>query len=167
VLVDGDLGTVVVRPTRSLNSTSSKPCNMTSQRRRGRIRCVIRNLPPQTKDGTRITLMVNAGFSADDAAQIAITGADCGSACSAPNSSSLIAATLPGRESQQRLYKSVLDGAGDKPVVFHARHRRRQGAAPFLPGPSRDERESQQALARLAPQPRTIDPVMKASRLAR
>ncbi len=114
VLVDGDLGTVVVRPTRSLtNQFESRMA--TSQRRRAEF-AAIRNLPPQTKDGTRITLMVNAGL-ADDAAQIAITGAD-GIGLFRTEFQFLIAATLPGRESQQRLYKSVLDGAGDKPVVF-------------------------------------------------
>jgi phosphotransferase system enzyme I (PtsP) len=30
----------------------------------------------------------------------------------------LVSATLPRRESQQRLYRSVLDAAGDKPVIF-------------------------------------------------
>ena len=30
----------------------------------------------------------------------------------------LVSATLPRRERQQRLYKSVLDAAGDKPVIF-------------------------------------------------
>lgn len=42
----------------------------------------------------------------------------------------LVSATLPQREKQQRLYKDVLDAAGDRPVIFRRRrHRRGQGAA--------------------------------------
>ena len=137
VLVDGDLGTVVVRPTRSLtNQFESRMA--TSQRRRAEF-AAIRNLPPQTKDGTRITLMVNAGL-ADDAAQIAITGAD-GIGLFRTEFQFLIAATLPGRESQQRLYKSVLDGAGDKPVVFRTLDIGGDKALPYLQD-HRDESEN-------------------------
>ncbi|MEO5641400.1 MAG: putative PEP-binding protein, partial [Sphingomicrobium sp.] len=99
----------------------------------------IRNLPPLTKDGTRITLMVNAGL-ADDAAQIAITGAD-GIGLFRTEFQFLIAATLPGRESQQRLYKSVLDGAGDKPVVFRTLDIGGDKALPYLQD-HRDESEN-------------------------
>ena len=40
------------------------------------------------------------------------------SACSAPNSSSWSPPSCPKREAQQRLYRAVLEAAGDKPVIF-------------------------------------------------
>ena len=137
VLVDGDLGTVVVRPTRPLANQFDTRMAL-SQRRRAEY-AAIRNLPPQTKDGTRITLMVNAGL-ADDAAQLDITGAD-GIGLFRTEFQFLISATLPGRESQQRLYKSVLDGAGDRPVVFRTLDIGGDKALPYL-SDVRDESEN-------------------------
>jgi phosphotransferase system enzyme I (PtsP) len=69
-----------------------------------------------TKDGTRIALMVNAGLR-DDVAALDVTGAD-GIGLFRTEFQFLVSATLPRRESQTRLYRSVMDAAGDKPVVF-------------------------------------------------
>ena len=60
--------------------------------------------------------MVNAGLR-DDVAALGMTGAD-GIGLFRTEFQFLVSATLPRRESQQRLYKSVLDAAGDKPVIF-------------------------------------------------
>jgi phosphotransferase system enzyme I (PtsP) len=144
VLVDGDLGTVVVRPTRSLTNQFENRM-ATSQRRRAEF-AAIRSLPPQTKDGTRITLMVNAGL-ADDAAQIAITGIP------VPHRRHFARARKPAAALQER----ARGRRGQAGRVPYPRHRRRQGAA-LSPGPSRRERESGDGLARAPPQPRTIDP---------
>jgi phosphotransferase system enzyme I (PtsP) len=76
----------------------------------------MRNLPPVTKDGTRITVMVNAGLR-DDVAALDATGAD-GIGLFRTEFQFLVSATLPRRESQTRLYRSVLEAAGDRPVVF-------------------------------------------------
>jgi phosphotransferase system enzyme I (PtsP) len=110
----------------------------TSQRRRAEF-AALRNKPSETKDGQRITLMVNAGL-ADDAAALEATGAD-GIGLFRTEFQFLIAATLPGRESQQRLYKSVLDGAGDKPVVFRTLDIGGDKALPYLQD-HRDESEN-------------------------
>ena len=53
----------------------------------------------------------------------------------------LVSATLPGRESQQRLYKSVLDAAGDKPVVFRTVDIGGDKALPYLTD-DKDEAEN-------------------------
>jgi phosphotransferase system enzyme I (PtsP) len=76
----------------------------------------LRDVPPVTKDGLRMTLMVNAGLR-DDVAALELMGAD-GIGLFRTEFQFLISATLPSRESQQRLYKSVLDAAGDRPVIF-------------------------------------------------
>jgi phosphotransferase system enzyme I (PtsP) len=60
--------------------------------------------------------MVNAGLR-DDVSAVDATGAD-GIGLFRTEFQFLVSATLPRRESQQRLYKSVLDAAGDRPVIF-------------------------------------------------
>jgi phosphotransferase system enzyme I (PtsP) len=76
----------------------------------------MRDLPPVTKDGTRITMMVNAGLR-DDVAAIDTTGAD-GIGLFRTEFEFLVSAELPTRERQQRLYRDVMEAAGDKPVIF-------------------------------------------------
>ena len=137
VLVDGDMGAVVVRPTRTLSATFETRMAM-SLRRRAEF-AAIRNLPPETKDGKRITLMVNAGL-AGDAAVLEATGAD-GIGLFRTEFQFLVSATLPGRESQYRLYKNVLDSAGDKPVVFRTLDIGGDKALPYLQD-HRDESEN-------------------------
>ena len=84
--------------------------------------------------------MVNAGL-AEDAATLEATGAD-GIGLFRTEFQFLIAATLPGRESQLRLYKSVLDAAGDKPVVFRTVDIGGDKALPYLAEDEKDESEN-------------------------
>ena len=128
ILVDGDAGTVVVRPSRPLTNAFDQRMSL-SQKRRAEF-AAIRNLPAKTRDGERITLMVNAGL-AEDAALLESAGAD-GIGLFRTEFQFLIAATLPGRESQLRLYRSVLDAAGDKPVVFRTVDIGGDKALPYL-----------------------------------
>jgi phosphotransferase system enzyme I (PtsP) len=90
----------------------------------------LRDLPPVTKDGARISLMVNAGLR-DDVEAVEMMGAD-GIGLFRTEFQFLVSATLPRRESQQRLYKSVLDAAGDKPVVFRTIDVGGDKALPYL-----------------------------------
>src|SRR3546814_17915718 len=61
-------------------------------------------------------LMVNAGLR-DDVAALDVSGAD-GIGLFRTEFQFLVSATLPHRERQQRLYKEVLDAAGERPVIF-------------------------------------------------
>ena len=128
ILLDGDMGAVIVRPNRPLTTAFDQRMAM-SQKRRAEY-AALKHLPPQTRDGERMTLMVNAGL-AEDAAMLEMAGAD-GIGLFRTEFQFLIAATLPGRESQQRLYKSVLDAAGDKPVVFRTVDIGGDKALPYL-----------------------------------
>src|SRR3569623_1098013 len=114
VLLDGNAGVVFVRPTASVEE-AFKSKLVTTQRRRAEF-AALRDVPPVTSDGTRIAVMVNAGLR-DDVAALDLTGAD-GIGLFRTEFQFLVSATLPRRESQQRLYRSVLDAAGDRPVVF-------------------------------------------------
>jgi phosphotransferase system enzyme I (PtsP) len=138
ILVDGDTGTVVVRPNRALINAFDTRMSL-SQKRRAEF-AAIRGLPAETRDGERITLMVNAGL-AEDAAMLEAAGAD-GIGLFRTEFQFLIAATLPGRESQFKLYKSVLDAAGDKPVIFRTVDIGGDKALPYLSDDEKDESEN-------------------------
>ena len=137
ILVDGDHGTVVVRPTRALTVAFEQRMAL-SQKRRAEY-ASLKGLPAQTLDGERITLMVNAGL-AEDAAGLDLAGAD-GIGLFRTEFQFLIAAQLPGRESQLRLYRQVLDAAGDKPVIFRTVDIGGDKALPYLTD-EKDEAEN-------------------------
>jgi phosphotransferase system enzyme I (PtsP) len=137
ILVDGDNGTVVVRPTRALTNAFETRMAL-SQKRRAEY-ASLKNLPAVTTDGERLTLMVNAGL-AEDAAALNLAGAD-GIGLFRTEFQFLIAAQLPGRESQLRLYKQVLDAAGDKPVIFRTVDIGGDKALPYLTD-EKDEAEN-------------------------
>ncbi len=138
VLLDGDMGAVLVRPTRPLTTAFDQRMAM-SQKRRAEY-AALKNLPAKTKDGETLTLMVNAGL-AEDAAMLEVAGAD-GIGLFRTEFQFLVAATLPGRESQFKLYKSVLDAAGDKPVVFRTVDIGGDKALPYLSDEEKDESEN-------------------------
>ncbi len=99
------------------------------QKRRAEF-AAIRSLPPITKDGVRATLMVNAGL-AEDAGALDATGAD-GIGLFRTEFQFLVSAALPGRDAQYRLYRQVLDAAGDRPVVFRTVDIGGDKALPYL-----------------------------------
>jgi phosphotransferase system, enzyme I, PtsP len=114
LLLDVNQGAVFVRPTAPMEEAFEAKLAL-SQKRRAAY-AALRPLPPVTKDGQRITVMVNAGLR-DDAAALDLTGAD-GIGLFRTEFQFLVSATLPQRERQQRLYRDVLDAARDRPVVF-------------------------------------------------
>jgi phosphotransferase system enzyme I (PtsP) len=114
LLLDSNKGTVFVRPTPPIDEAFEAKLSI-SQKRRAEF-AAMRDLPPITIDGQRVTLMVNAGLR-DDLAALDVTGAD-GIGLFRTEFQFLVSATLPQRERQQRLYRDVLDAAGDRPVIF-------------------------------------------------
>jgi phosphotransferase system enzyme I (PtsP) len=92
----------------------------------------VRDLPAISRDGRRIAIMMNAGL-ADDAQALDLTGAD-GIGLFRTEFQFLVSATLPRRERQQALYKSVLDAAGSRPVVFRTIDIGGDKAVPYLMG---------------------------------
>ena len=114
VLLDGTDAIAFARPTPAVREAFDTKL-AASQKRRAEY-AAVKDLPSITKDGTRITVMVNAGLR-DDVAALGMTGAD-GIGLFRTEFQFLVSAALPKREAQQRLYRSVLDAAGDKPVIF-------------------------------------------------
>jgi len=128
ILVDGDNGSIIIRPNRTLLSGFEHRMAL-SQKRRAEF-AAGRSLPAKTKDGLRVSVMVNAGL-AEDAAALEMTGAD-GIGLFRTEFQFLISATLPGRERQHRLYSKVLEAAKDKPVIFRTVDIGGDKALPYL-----------------------------------
>ncbi len=138
ILVDGDNGSVILRPTRPLITGFEHRMAM-SQKRRAEF-AAVRGLPAQTRDGVHVSVMVNAGL-AEDAATLAMTGAD-GIGLFRTEFQFLVSATLPGRERQQRLYTKVLEAAGDRPVVFRTVDIGGDKALPYLNDDAEEQAEN-------------------------
>jgi phosphotransferase system enzyme I (PtsP) len=128
ILVDGDNGSIIIRPNRALTSGFEHRMAL-SQRRRAEF-AAIRNLPAKTVDGVQVSVMVNAGL-AEDAAALPMSGAD-GIGLFRTEFQFLVSATLPGRDRQQRLYTKVLEAAGNRPVVFRTVDIGGDKALPYL-----------------------------------
>ncbi|HYU96026.1 MAG TPA: phosphoenolpyruvate--protein phosphotransferase [Sphingomicrobium sp.] len=128
ILVDGDNGSVIIRPNRPLQSSFEHRMTL-SQKRRAEF-AAVKALPAVTRDGVQVSVMVNAGL-AEDAAALSMTGAD-GIGLFRTEFQFLVSATLPGRERQQRLYTKVLESAGDRPVVFRTVDIGGDKALPYL-----------------------------------
>jgi phosphotransferase system, enzyme I, PtsP len=114
ILLDGVQAAAFVRPNAAIEEAFATKLVLGAKRRAEF--AAMRELPPQTKDGRRITMMVNAGLR-DDLASLDQTGAD-GVGLFRTEFQFLVSATLPQRDRQIRFYRDVLDAAGDRPVIF-------------------------------------------------
>ena len=114
VLLDASASAVFVRPTAAIAEAFDGKLAISQKRRASFAK--LKSEPPVSKDGMRIKLMINAGLR-DDIAALDLTGAD-GVGLFRTEFQFLVSATMPQRERQQRLYRDVLEAAGDKPVVF-------------------------------------------------
>ena len=114
ILMDVNANALLIRPTPDMDEAFDNKLHVT-QKRRAEF-AAMRDLPSVTADGQRVELMVNAGLR-EDAQALDMVGAD-GIGLFRTEFQFLVSATLPQREKQQRLYKDVLDAAGDRPVIF-------------------------------------------------
>ncbi|MEO8722101.1 MAG: phosphoenolpyruvate--protein phosphotransferase [Sphingobium sp.] len=114
ILMDVNENRLFVRPSADMDEAFDSRLQLT-QKRRAEF-SAMRDLPAITADHTRIELMVNAGLR-DDVAALDVTGAD-GIGLFRTEFQFLVSATMPQRERQQRLYRDVLESAGDRPVIF-------------------------------------------------
>ncbi len=114
LLLDADRGEAIVRPIEAM--AEAFDARFAKSKERAAAYAALRDVEPFTRDGTRIQVMMNAGLR-DDMPNLALAGAD-GVGLFRTEFQFLVSATLPARERQTRLYRDVLDIAGDKPVVF-------------------------------------------------
>ena len=128
LLLDVVEGNVFVRP--SLAMEEAFEAKLVMRQKRKAAFAALRDVPPVTADGHRVTVMVNAGLR-DDVAALDITGAD-GIGLFRTEFQVLVSATLPQRERQLRLYREVLDVAGERPVIFRTVDIGGDKALPYL-----------------------------------
>ncbi len=114
LLLDASQGTVTVRPLPAMNEAFE--ARFAKSKERQAAYAALRDVEPFTRCGTRITVLMNAGLR-DDMPNLALTGAD-GVGLFRTEFQFLVSATLPARERQTRLYRDVLEAAGNRPVVF-------------------------------------------------
>jgi phosphotransferase system enzyme I (PtsP) len=114
LLLDAEQGTVTIRPIPAM--VESFEARTARYRERQAAYAALRDVEPVSKDGQRITVMINAGLR-EDIANLSLSGAD-GIGLFRTEFQFLVSATLPARDRQTRLYRDVLEAAGDKPVVF-------------------------------------------------
>ncbi len=141
LLLDANNASVIVRPTPAIEDAFET--KLTAGQKRRAAFAALRDQPPVSKDGQRITLMMNAGLR-DDVAALDLTGAD-GIGLFRTEFQFLVSATMPQRERQQRLYRDVLDAAGDRPVIFRTVDIGGDKALPYL-RPDEGEDEENPAL---------------------
>ena len=114
LLLDADQATATVRP--SPGAVEAFDARFAKTRERQAAYAALRDVKPVSRDGERVYVKINAGLR-DDMANLSLTGAD-GIGLFRTEFQFLVSATLPQRERQTRLYRDVMDAAGDKPVVF-------------------------------------------------
>ncbi len=114
VLVDADSGFVYVRPGEDIRSRFAE-----SMQRHGKLQqryAASRDLPAKTRDGVAISLNLNAGM-AGDIQHLQTTNAD-GVGLYRTEIPFMVRGSHPDVATQTSLYARILEGAGDKPVVF-------------------------------------------------
>jgi phosphotransferase system enzyme I (PtsP) len=113
-IVDGDEGVVHLRPQSDLESAYAEKVRFRA-RRQAHYR-ELRDKPALTRDGVDISLLMNAGLLVD-LPQLAASGAS-GIGLFRTELQFMVASTFPRAEQQERLYRSVMEASGDKPVTF-------------------------------------------------
>ncbi|MFZ4688068.1 MAG: phosphoenolpyruvate--protein phosphotransferase [Polymorphobacter sp.] len=138
LIVDAGNGALLVRPQAAM--IKSYQAMSVLKARQAEKFAAVKNLPAISRDGKRVAVMMNAGL-AGDAQALDVTGAD-GIGLFRTEFQFLVSATLPRRERQQALYQSVLEAAGDRPVVFRTIDIGGDKAVPYLLGAGGAEDEN-------------------------
>ncbi|HZV17383.1 MAG TPA: phosphoenolpyruvate--protein phosphotransferase [Sphingobium sp.] len=138
LLLDVNQNRLYIRPSVPMDEAFESGLAVTQKRRAAYV--ALRDKAPVTLDQQRIELMVNAGLR-DDVSALDVTGAD-GIGLFRTEFQFLVSATLPQRERQQRLYRDVLDAAGDRPVIFRTVDIGGDKALPYLRKSDSDQEEN-------------------------
>ena len=142
VIVDGETGEAYLRPRPDMLAAVQSRMVVREQRRAEFD--LLRDTPAVTKDGTRITVLTNAGLAVD-LENLDATGAE-GIGLFRTEFQFMVSDELPRLDAQTALYKLVLDAAGNRPVTFRTLDIGGDKVLPYLdneregepgPGPSR------------------------------
>jgi phosphotransferase system enzyme I (PtsP) len=114
IIVDGITGEIHLRPSQDMEAAYVERVRLRARRQQQYL--ALRERPCVTKDGEPVTLMLNAGLVVD-LPHITETGA-AGIGLFRTELQFMVASSMPRVSEQQSLYRSVLDAAGGRPVVF-------------------------------------------------
>jgi phosphotransferase system, enzyme I, PtsP len=114
IIVDGEEGRIHLRPQPDVEAAYAEKVRFRA--RRQQLYRELRNRPSLSKDGVSVDLLMNAGLSVD-LPQLADSGA-AGIGLFRTELQFMVAAQFPRAEEQERLYREVMQVAGDKPVTF-------------------------------------------------
>lgn len=114
IIVDGDAGIVHLRPQSDVEAAYAEKVRFRA--RRQKLYQELRDKPSVTLDGENVALYMNGGLLVD-LPQLEASGA-VGIGLFRTELQFMIASTFPRAEQQERLYRSVLEAAGDKQVTF-------------------------------------------------
>jgi len=114
VVLDGEKGEVRLRPDQPVVSAYKQRIKLRSARDEEFAR--LRDKPAITKDGRRLSLLLNAGLALD-VHHLEEAGAE-GIGLFRTEFQFMVSEQLPRLEAQTALYRDVLDAAGDRPVTF-------------------------------------------------
>ena len=114
IIVDAEAGEVHLRPSPEMIAAYSDKVRFRARRQKQYE--ALRDVPAITKDGVKISLNMNAGLLVD-MPHLAESGAD-GVGLFRTELQFMLSETLPKLERQLATYRSVVETAGDKPVVF-------------------------------------------------
>jgi len=116
VIVDAETGDIHLRPSAEVVAAYSDKVRFRARRQRQYQ--ALRDLPTVTRDGERISLLINAGLLVD-IPHLAESGAE-GIGLFRTELQFMISSTLPRRDKQTETYRQIMDGAAGKPVVFRS-----------------------------------------------
>jgi phosphotransferase system enzyme I (PtsP) len=114
LIIDGDNGTLLIRPADDIVQAFADSMRQRLVKREAY--AAIRDLPAVTLDGVKVDLNINAGLLMD-VPQLAATGA-AGIGLYRTEIPFMVSHEYPDVARQTEIYAKVLDGAGDRPVVF-------------------------------------------------
>jgi len=114
IIVDGAAGDIHIRPSPDMEAAYVERVRLRARRQLQYLS--LRDRPCVTKDGQPVTLMINAGLMVD-LPHLMEAGA-AGVGLFRTELQFMVAAQFPRTSEQLSLYRSVLDAAGGKPVVF-------------------------------------------------
>jgi phosphotransferase system enzyme I (PtsP) len=134
IIVDADTGEVHIRPSSGVIAAYGDKARFRARRQR-KYRA-LRDQPAVTKDGVRIELHINAGLEMD-VLHLTESGAD-GIGLFRTELQFMVSSALPRLERQTQMYRTIIEHAGGKPVVFRTLDVGGDKALPYLRQPEEE-----------------------------
>lgn len=116
IIVDADGGDVHIRPSADIENVFAEKVRFRARRQAQYRR--LKDMPAVTRDGLEVTLSMNAGMLSE-MPHLAESGA-AGVGLFRTEILFMVAPTMPRLRAQERLYRQIYEGAGDRPVVFRS-----------------------------------------------